>query len=53
MDARTLIVQPWEKSVLNDISKGIIDANLVLTLKITENSSLFLFHHLPRKEEEI
>ena len=30
MDARTLIVQPWEKSTLNDISKGIIDSNLGL-----------------------
>ena len=30
MDARTLIVQPWEKSTLNDISKGIIDSNLSL-----------------------
>ena len=30
MDARTLIVQPWEKSTLNDIAKGIIDANLGL-----------------------
>ena len=30
MDARTLVVQPWEKSTLNDIAKGIIDANLGL-----------------------
>ena len=30
MDARTLIVQPWEKSSLNDIAKGIIDSNLGL-----------------------
>jgi ribosome recycling factor len=30
MDARTLVVQPWEKSSLNDISKGIIDSNLGL-----------------------
>jgi|TARA_B100000768_G_C11131223_1_gene311856 ribosome recycling factor len=30
MDARTLIVQPWEKSTLNDIAKGIIDSNLGL-----------------------
>jgi len=30
MDARTLVVQPWEKSILNDLAKGIIDANLGL-----------------------
>ncbi len=30
MDARTLVVQPWEKAILNDIAKGIIDANLGL-----------------------
>lgn len=29
-DARTLSVQPWEKSMLQDISKAIIDANLGL-----------------------
>lgn len=28
MDARTITVQPWEKSMLNEISKGIINANL-------------------------
>lgn len=28
MDARTITVQPWEKSVLSAIMKGIIDANL-------------------------
>jgi len=29
-DARTLVVQPWEKKVLGDIEKGIIQANLNL-----------------------
>lgn len=29
-DARTLSVQPWEKTMLQDISKAIIDANLGL-----------------------
>jgi ribosome recycling factor len=29
-DARTLTVQPWEKSMINPISKAIIDANLGL-----------------------
>ncbi len=30
MDARTLTVQPWEKSLINDIAKGIMQANLGL-----------------------
>lgn len=29
-DARTIIVQPWEKPLLNDIAKGIINSNLGL-----------------------
>lgn len=28
MDARTITVQPWEKAMLNEISRGIINANL-------------------------
>jgi ribosome recycling factor len=28
MDARTITVQPWEKAMLNEISKGIINSNL-------------------------
>jgi ribosome recycling factor len=28
MDARTLTVQPWEKSLIDEIMKGIINANL-------------------------
>ncbi len=28
MDARTITIQPWEKNVLNDIAKGIINSNL-------------------------
>ncbi len=30
IDARTIVVQPWEKLLLNDISKGILNANLGL-----------------------
>lgn len=30
MDARTIVVQPWEKQLLNDIAKGILNANLGL-----------------------
>lgn len=29
-DARTITVQPWEKSMINDISKGILNSNLGL-----------------------
>ena len=28
LDARTITVQPWEKSMLNEIAKGIMNANL-------------------------
>ena len=27
-DARTIVVQPWDKSIIKDVEKGIIDANL-------------------------
>ena len=27
-DARTIVVQPWDKSVIREVEKGIIDANL-------------------------
>ena len=30
VDARTIVVQPWEKSMLNEIARGIINANLGL-----------------------
>ncbi|MEN9301698.1 MAG: hypothetical protein RL264_127 [Bacteroidota bacterium] len=30
MDARTIVVQPWEKNMLNEIARGIINANLGL-----------------------
>jgi len=30
LDARTITVQPWEKSLLDEISRGIINANLGL-----------------------
>ena len=30
MDARTITVQPWEKSIINDIARGIMNANLGL-----------------------
>jgi ribosome recycling factor len=30
LDARTIVVQPWEKNMLNEIAKGIINSNLGL-----------------------
>lgn len=30
-EARTIVIQPWEKSLIRNIEKGIIDANLGLT----------------------
>jgi ribosome recycling factor len=30
IDARTITVQPWEKSILDEVSKGILNANLGL-----------------------
>ena len=30
IDARTITVQPWEKSILDEIAKGITNANLGL-----------------------
>lgn len=31
MDAKTLVIQPWEKSIISDIEKAIFEANLGLT----------------------
>ena len=30
MDARTIVVQPWEKNLINEIAKGILNSNLGL-----------------------
>ena len=49
MDARTLVVQPWEKSTLNDIAKGIIDANLGLN---PQNNGEQLIMTVPPLTEE-
>ncbi len=49
MDARTLVVQPWEKSTLNDIAKGIIDANLGLN---PQNNGEQLIITIPPLTEE-
>jgi ribosome recycling factor len=49
MDARTLVVQPWEKSALNEIAKGIIDANLGLN---PQNNGEQLIISVPPLTEE-
>lgn len=49
LDARTLIVQPWEKSALNDVAKGIIDSNLGLN---PQNNGEQLIISVPPLTEE-
>ena len=36
-DARTLAIQPWEKSMIAKIEKAIIDANLGLTVRLLDS----------------
>lgn len=49
MDARTLMVQAWEKSLLNDIAKGIINANLGFA---PQNNGEMLIINVPPLTEE-
>ncbi|MCC6690949.1 MAG: ribosome recycling factor, partial [Bacteroidia bacterium] len=49
LDARTLIVQPWEKSMLEPISKAIIDANLNLN---PQNDGAVIRINIPSLTEE-
>lgn len=49
MDARTLTVQAWEKSLLNDIAKGIINANLGFA---PQNNGEMLIINVPALTEE-
>lgn len=48
-DARTLVVQPWEKSMLDDISSGIINANL--GLNPMNNGEVLIINVPPLTEE--
>lgn len=48
-DAKTLVVQPWEKSALDAISKGIIDSNLGLN---PQNNGDSIFISIPPLTEE-
>lgn len=49
IDARTLTVQPWEKSMLNEISRGIINANLGLA---PQNNGELIIISVPMLTEE-
>ena len=48
-DARTIIVQPWEKNMLGDIAKGIINSNLGLN---AQNNGEQLIISVPPLTEE-
>ena len=49
LDARTLSIQPWEKSVLGDIETGIINANLGLA---PQNNGELILINVPVLTEE-
>ena len=49
MDARTITVQPWEKSMLTEIMKGIINANLGFA---PQNNGEMLIISVPPLTEE-
>jgi ribosome recycling factor len=49
MDARTLTVQAWERNILNDIAKGIINANLGFA---PQNNGEMLIINVPALTEE-
>jgi ribosome recycling factor len=49
MDARTITVQPWEKNMLNEIAKGIMNANLGLN---PQNNGEVLLIAVPPLTEE-
>lgn len=49
IDARTITVQPWEKNMLNEIAKGIMNANLGLN---PQNNGEVLLIAVPPLTEE-
>lgn len=49
MDARTLTVQPWERTMLNEIAKGIINSNLGFA---PQNNGEILIINIPPLTEE-
>lgn len=48
-DARTLVIQPWEKSLLNPIEKAIIDSNVGLN---PQNDGIMIRLNVPPLTEE-
>lgn len=49
IDARTISVQPWEKAMLNEIAKGIINSNLGLN---PQNNGETILINVPALTEE-
>lgn len=49
LDARTITVQPWERNLLNDLSKGIINSNLGFA---PQNNGEMLIISIPPLTEE-
>jgi len=49
MDARTLTVQPWEKAILGEIGKAIVNANLGLAPQ--DNGEMLIINVPPLTEE--
>ena len=49
MDARTISVQPWERSMLNEISKGIVNSNLGFA---PQNNGEVILINVPALTEE-
>jgi ribosome recycling factor len=49
MDARTITVQPWERTMLNEIAKGIINSNLGFA---PQNNGEMLLINVPPLTEE-
>ena len=49
LDARTLTVQPWEKTLMDEIAKGIINANLGLN---PQNNGEMIIISVPALTEE-
>jgi ribosome recycling factor len=49
LDAQTIVIQPWDKTIIRDIEKGISDANLGLN---PSNNGESLMIKIPPLTEE-
>ncbi len=49
LDSQTISIQPWDKSIIRDIEKGISDANL--GLNPNNNGEMIMIHIPPLTEE--